>query len=72
MATHTIRTDLKGLRKWAWRKNLTGFFTVNGKELSDAQVRLMVEWAIRKGYLYDVDIPEEEVSARAEYCGNCR
>lgn len=61
MATHTIKTNLKGLKKWAWRKNLKGFFSVCGKELSDAQVRRMVEWAIAKGYEYDVDIPENEV-----------
>lgn len=61
MATHTIKTSLKGLKKWAWKKNLKGFFSVNGKELSDAQVRTMVEWAISKGYEYDADIPEDEV-----------
>lgn len=61
MATHTIKTSLKGLKKWAWRKNLNGFFSVNGKELSDAQVRTMVEWAITKGHEYDADIPEDEV-----------
>lgn len=61
MTTHTIKTNLKGLKRWAWRKNLKGFFSVNGKELSDAQVREMVEWAISKGYEYDADIPEVEV-----------
>lgn len=61
MATHTIKTSLKVLKKWAWKKNLKGFFSVNGKELSDAQVRTMVEWAIAKGYEYDADIPEDEV-----------
>ena len=58
---HTLRTNLKGLKKWAWRKNLSGYFSVNGKELSDNQVRKMVEWAIKKGYEYDADIPENEV-----------
>lgn len=61
MTIHTLRTSLKGLKKWAWRKNLNGFFTVNGIELSDKQVRVMVEWAIQKGYEYDADIPEDEV-----------
>lgn len=61
MATHTIKTSLKGLKKWAWKKNLKGFFSINGKELTDAQVRTMVEWAISKGYEYDADIPENEV-----------
>lgn len=58
---HTIKTSLKGLKKWAWKKNLKGFFSVNGKDLTDAQVRTMVEWAISKGYEYDSDIPENEV-----------
>lgn len=61
MATYTLKTSLKGLKKWAWKKNLKGFFSVNGKELTDAQVRAMVEWAISKGYEYDADIPEDEV-----------
>lgn len=58
---HTIKTNLLGLKKWAWRKNLTGFFSVNGKALTDAQARTMVEWAISKGCVYDADIPEDEV-----------
>ncbi len=61
MATHTLKTNLKGLKRWAWRKNLNGFFSINGKELTDAQIRTMVEWAISKGYEYDADIPEDEV-----------
>lgn len=61
MATHTIKTSLKGLKKWAWRNDLSGFFSVNGKELSDSQVRKMVNWAIDKGYEYDADIPNDEV-----------
>lgn len=62
MTPHTLKTNLKGIKKWAWRKNLNGFFTVNGQVLSDAQVRTMVEWAIKKGYQYDADIPEDEVT----------
>lgn len=42
-------------------EDLTGFFSLNGKDLTDAQVRTMVEWAISKGYIYDVDIPGDEV-----------
>ena len=61
MAKHTIKTSLKGIKRWAWRKDLSGFFSVNGKELSDSQVRKMVNWAIHKGYEYDVDIPDDEV-----------
>lgn len=58
---HTLKTNLFGLKRWAWKKNLDGFFSLNGKPLTDNQVRTMVEWAISKGYTYDVDIPEGEV-----------
>lgn len=58
---HTIRTNLLGLKKWAWSKDLTGFFSVNEKPLTDTQVRTIVEWAISKGYVYDEDIPGDEV-----------
>lgn len=61
MTISTLKTNLKGLKKWAWRKNLDGFFSIDGKELSDKQVRTVVEWAIKKGYEYDVDIPGDEV-----------
>jgi tRNA U38,U39,U40 pseudouridine synthase TruA len=62
MATHTVKTNLKGMKKWAWRKNLNGFFSVNGQGLTDAQVRKMVHWAIEKGYEYDADIPVQEIT----------
>lgn len=61
MAKMKLRTNLKGLKKWAWKKNLKGFFSINGKELSDEQVRTMVDWAIEKGYRYETDIPVDEV-----------
>lgn len=61
MEVHRIKTNLKGLKRWAWRKNLDGFFSVNGINLSDEQVRKMVDWAIDKGYEYDSDIPCDEV-----------
>ena len=61
MAVHKVKTSLKGLKKWAWRKNLNGFFSFEGRMLSDKEVRSVVEYAISKGYEYDCDIPEEEV-----------
>lgn len=61
MAVHTVKTNLKGLKKWAWRKNLSGFFSFEGRMLSDKEVRAVVEYAISKGYEYDCDIPNEEV-----------
>ena len=61
MEVHRIKTNLKGLKRWAWRKNLDGFFSVYGINLTDEQVRKMVDWAINKGYEYDSDIPCDEV-----------
>lgn len=61
MEVHRIKTNLKGLKRWTWRKNLDGFFSVNGVELTDKQIRKMVVWAIDKGYEYDSDIPCDEV-----------
>ena len=61
MEVHRITTDLKGLKRWAWKKNLNGFFSGDGSSLTDKQVREMVDWAIDKGYEYDSDIPSDEV-----------
>jgi hypothetical protein len=61
MAVHRITTNLKGLKRWAWEKNLDGFFSVDGISLTDKQDREMVDWAIDKGYEHDSDIPSDEV-----------
>lgn len=60
MAVHKVKTSLKGLKKWAWKKNLRGFFSFEGRMLSDKEVREVVEYAISKGYEYDSDIPDVE------------
>lgn len=61
MPTHTVTANLQGLKRWAWRKNLRGFFSYGGRELSDAEVRKLVEYGISKGYRTEADIPSEEV-----------
>lgn len=61
MAVHKVKTSLKGLKKWAWKKNLRGFFSFEGRMLSDKEVREVVKYAISKGYEYDSDIPDVEV-----------
>ena len=61
MAVHKVKASLKGLKKWAWKKNLRGFFSFEGRMLSDKEVREVVEYAISKGYEYDSDIPDVEV-----------
>lgn len=57
-----MTTNLAGLKKLAWKKNLRGYFTYGGRELSDAEVRRVVEYGISKGYRTEVDIPEDEVN----------
>lgn len=56
-----ITVNLQGIKKWAWRKNLNGFFNLNGEPLSDAEVRKVVEYGIDKGYETAEDIPDEEI-----------
>lgn len=55
---------MRGFQMWMnanKNKNLTGFFRMNGKDLKDREVRLAVNYAVRKGYKYDSDIPVEEL-----------
>ena len=56
----TLRTNLQGFKRNCWRKNLHGFFTYNGKPMTDAQVRRMVNWGIEHGYVTEADIPEDK------------
>lgn len=60
---HSVHCSLKGLRNSPiWRKNLRGFFEHNGKELSDAQVRALVELGIKKGYDTEADLTDEDIN----------
>ena len=64
MGTHKIKTNMRGFQRWMnanKNKNLTGFFSIGGKDLKDWEVRLAVNYAVRKGYEYDADIPVEEL-----------
>ncbi len=64
MGVHKIKTNMRGFQRWMnanKNKNLTGFFSMNGKDLKDREVRLAVNYAVRKGYKYDSDIPVEEL-----------
>lgn len=61
MAVHKVSVSLQGIKKFAWRKNLNGFFCVNGRSLTNAEVRKVVEYGIAKGYETNEDIPTEEV-----------
>ena len=64
MGVHKIKTNMRGFKKWMdshRKKNLKGFFSIGERELTDREVRLAVNYAVRKGYKYDSDIPVEEL-----------
>ena len=61
MTIHKVSVSLQGIKKFVWRKNLNGFFCVNGRCLTNAEVRKVVEYGIAKGYETNEDIPTEEV-----------
>ena len=63
--TVKITTCMRGLKKWIDahpRKNLRGFFTVNGRDMTDAEVRRVVSYAVEKGYETEADIPSEKLA----------
>lgn len=59
--TFKLHASLKGLKRHAWRKNLSGFFTHKGRNLSDREVRLLVNYGIKKGYETEAEFTDEEV-----------
>lgn len=64
MTKMKLRTSMKGLMKYIQRhprKNYSGFFNFGDMPMTDRQVRMIVKYAVDKGYEYDEDIPEEEV-----------
>lgn len=64
MTKFKVRTSMKGMLKYIQlhpRKNYSRFFNFGNKPMSDMQVRMIVKYAVDKGYEYDEDIPEEEV-----------
>lgn len=55
--------NLAGLKRNYWHRNLKGFLCLDdGTELSDAQVRRIVEYGIKHGYKTERDIPESEIA----------
>lgn len=58
-----LTCNLAGLKRHSWRKNLSGFFTINGKPLSDSQVRKLVNWGIEHGCRTEADIPEDKIAS---------
>lgn len=60
-----MRTSMRGLKNFMDahpRKKFRGYFTVNGRDLTDAEVRRIVSYAVDKGYETEADIPSEELA----------
>ena len=53
---------MRGFKKWMDahpRKNLSGCFSVDGRDMTNAEVRRLVSYAVEKGYETEADIPSE-------------
>lgn len=61
MTVHRVAASLQGIRKHLWRKNLNGFFMVNGRYLTDDEVRKVVDYGISKGYETNEEFTDEEI-----------
>ena len=62
--TFKIRTCMKGFQRWIDahpKKNLRGFFSVDGRDMSHDEVKRVVAYAVEKGYETEADIPSEEL-----------
>lgn len=64
MYTHMIN-----FKKKYWRYNLTGFFTRKGYELTDKEVRCLVNYCIDKGYETERELPDDEYLSAVSYQG---
>lgn len=63
MAEIKVTCNLAGLKRNYWLRNLKWFLCLDdGTELSDAQVRRIVEYGIKHGYKTERDIPESEIA----------
>lgn len=61
MTVHRVAASLQGIRKHLWRKNLNDFFMVNGRYLTDDEVRKVVDYGISKGYETNEEFTDEEI-----------
>lgn len=45
------------------KRNIGGLFVVGERQLTDAEARKVVDYAINRGYTYSSEIPDSEVMA---------
>ena len=63
--TFKITTCMLGFKKWMDdhpRKNLRGYFTVDGHDMTNEEVRRVVSYAVEKGYETEANISSEELN----------
>ena len=68
----TVRTNLKGFKSnidWE-HTNLTGYFTYNGRDMTDLEIRCMIDYGISHGYECDSDIPDGIIDRILKYCNH--
>ena len=56
---------MRGFKQWMDahpHKNLSGCFSVDGRDMTNAEVRRLVSYAVEKGYETEADIPSEELA----------
>lgn len=56
-----MHINLEGLKKFAWKKNLYGYFTIENRKLSDAETRKLVIYGLQKGYKTDDDFTDDDL-----------
>lgn len=59
-----ITTSMKGFQNWMKKhpkRNLNGYFNLNGKPMTHEQVVKVVNYAVEKGYETEADIPSEDL-----------
>ena len=70
MAKSHFTTNMKGFQQWMKRhprRRTDGFFTFKGRELKHEEIKIIVDYAVSKGYKHDVDIPEDEIEKLLNY-----
>ena len=59
--TMHLRTNLRGLRKNFWNRNMSGWFSIGGRDLTDSEAKKMIEYALDHGIEYDCDLDANEI-----------
>lgn len=60
-------THMVNFKKRWWRYNLKGFFVNKGHELTDKEVRSLVNYCIDKGYETEKELPDDEYELAISY-----